>query len=163
MAPEGGNYFSSGNTQLRRSSVGRTTGTPRKVEIHVPSSLSPLPQARIHASGRVQVHDRRTLERIARTRRKKLACGKVTLHHGIHQRAGPSLYPSPIVSCAYYNPSCSPYSPVVYTTKVTDHHGSDFSSPPRRQSRVVVEWSIDFDGIYGETRKCFHRRALKIF
>lgn len=59
--PEDKDYFSSGNTRLRRSSAKwRTAGTYlSQGEIHVPSSLSPPPQARIHASRRVQVHDRR--------------------------------------------------------------------------------------------------------
>lgn len=133
--PEDKDYFSSGNTRLRRSSAKwRTAGISRKVRyMSLPRCLHHLR----HAYTQVGVYRCMidvSLEGIARTQRKSLACGKVTLHHGIHRRAGPPFYQS---SCAYYSRSCSPYSPLMHTAKVTDHHGSDFSSrtSPRRQSR----------------------------
>lgn len=151
LVPEGENYFLDCNTWLRRFSPSSFELTNNRFalqgEIHIPSRCPP----RIHADRRVQVHDGCTSgknrTRIHTTRRKSLACGKVMLHHGI-QRAGPLLYRSPIVPCACYGPSCSSYS-LVYTAKVTDHHGSDFSSlplsivdPERFSSGQSTSWNL---------------------
>lgn len=153
LLSEGENYFS-GNTRLRSSFLlplwgfGELTNNRFALqgEIHIPVLCPPH---LVHAYTQVGVCRCRMdarLERIAYTRRKSLACGKVMLHHGIHRGWTAALPKSHSTLRTLRSVMVVVLSSLVYTAKVTDHHGSDFSSrtPPRCRSGAVLEWSIDF-------------------
>lgn len=172
LVPEGENYFSGSNTRLRRSSL-------------LPLwSFGELTNNRFALQG--EIISLLVVPLVPRTHTPRSTCaGAGWMHvwkesHTRNTEEEPRLWESnatpwdPPGWTAALPKSHSTLrtlrsvmvvvlSPLVYTAKVTDHHGSDFSSrtPPHRRSGAVLEWSIDFvEFAYEQTYWCLYRRSF---